>query len=91
MKKLLIKVMLFFVFIKCWLEYNSPYGQAKLHMAYRIYQDTVMYKEREKVKIFGPNYPLIAFKQNMEAGYFLRKLKWSDKLKAFFIPYSYIG
>ncbi len=72
-----------------WVKWNFPYNLARLHMAYRKYTETEMYRLR--VAEMGYGYALKTFVDNHEERYFLRKLTPGDKFKALLIPYSFIG
>ncbi len=88
-KKFLVWLIIPFAKGWIWVKWNFPYNLAKLHMAYRKYTETEMYRLR--VAEMGYGYALKAFVDNCEERYFLKKLTTGDKLKAFFIPYSFIG
>ena len=65
-----------------------PYNRAKINMAYKIYMDTTMYKER--VAEFGKEFAFNLFIENREDIFFLKKLTFFDKIKAAVIPFNYI-
>jgi len=93
MKKMLnnrfvVGIVLLCVWIYSFMKWAMPYNRAKLTMAYKLYMDTTMYKEREAN--FGKAFALEQFVNNREHMLFLKKLTVFDKVKAVFIPFSYI-
>ena|SRR3989339_53524 len=72
-------------FIKMYL----PYEEAKVHIAYRYYQKTSLYRER--LVYFGPEFARQAYIDFGDYRHFSNKLTREDKIKAFFCPYSCIG
>ena len=85
---LIVKIVLMCIWIYSCIKWVIPYNRAKLTMAYRLYMETTMYKEREAG--FGKAFAFEQFVDNREHRYFLKKLTFFDKVKAVFIPYSYI-
>ncbi len=70
------------------LKYKFWYNKATLNMAYLLYKETFLYKER--CKLFGEDFATAIFAEK-DYKYFLHKLTWKDKLIAFFLPYNVIG
>lgn len=66
-----------------------PYEAAKIHLAYRYYKETTMYRER--LVYFGPEFAFKAYTEFGDYKYFQQKLTRADKLRAFFLPYNYIN
>jgi len=89
MKQLIFKVILGFIWIYSAIKWMLPYNRAKVSMAYRLYMDTTMYKERAAE--FGKEFAFNSFVENREHVFFLKKLTFFDKIKAAVIPFSYIG
>ena len=86
---LLTKVILVCVWMYFYIKWMIPYNKAKLSMAYNLYMNTTMYKEREIN--FGKEFAFSLFVENGEHRFFLKKLTFLDKIKAAIIPFSYIG
>jgi hypothetical protein len=68
--------------------YASPYFQAQIPLAYDKYKETTMYSDR--AKLFGAQGAHEFYTSNEEFFFFKNKLTFTDKLKALFIPYTYI-
>ncbi len=76
--------------VRCWLKYKTPYGRAIMHMAYKKYTETFMYRKR--LIELGEEFAFNTFVDSpFERKLFLSKLTWKDRLRAFFIPYNFIN
>jgi len=87
--KFVVGTILLCIWIYSFAKWILPYNRAKLAIAYKLYMDTTMYKEREAG--FGKEFAFNSFVENGEHRFFLRKLTFFDKLKAAVIPFNYIG
>ena len=88
MKKFFYKICIIYYCVKFGLKYLLPYNTAKIHMAYKPYQNTTMYRDR--LVAFGQDFAFKTFVDNNDYKFFLKKLTRTDKFKALFLPYSYI-
>ena len=89
-KKLIYKLVVVWTYVRCWLKYKTPYGKAKLFMAYKKYTETTMYRDR--LVVLGEEFAFKTFVDSPgERGHFFSKLTRKDKVKAFFTPYNYIN
>lgn len=89
MKRLMFSIILLIIWAYSYVKWMLPYNKAKISMAYTLYMDTTMYKER--AISFGKEFAFSSFIENREHRYFLKKLTFFDKLKAAIIPFNYIG
>jgi len=89
MKKLIFNIVLLFIWVYSLAKWMLPYNRAKVSMAYKLYMDTTMYKERAAE--FGKEFAFTSFIENGEHTFFLKKLTFLDKVKAAIVPFSYTG
>jgi len=89
MKKIMTVIVLSIIWVYTGIKWMLPYNRAKISMAYKLYMDTTMYKERAAE--FGKEFAFNSFIENREHVFFLKKLTFFDKIKAAVIPFSYIG
>ena len=90
MKEIFYKLVVALLYVWVWLKYHNPYGKAKLHMAYKKYTETYMYRQR--LLALGEEFAFNTFVESPgERSLFYSKLTWKDKLKALFFPYDYIN
>jgi len=85
--KSVIRIVLLCVWIYSFAKWVLPYNRARLAIAYKLYMDTTMYKERANE--FGKEFAFNLFIENREHVFFLKKLTFFDKLKAVVIPFNY--
>jgi len=78
-------IVLFFVAMKYWLLYK----RALLSIAYDKYTDTIIYRER--LIHFGEKFAKESFVDNREYNFFLTHITKKEKIKAFILPFNYIG
>ena len=89
MKKVISSIIIMAIWAYSIAKWALPYNKARINIAYRLYMDTTMYKEREAS--FGKEFAFQQFVQNGEHNFFLKKLTFLDKLKAVVVPFNYIG
>ena len=87
-KKALTSLIISFIYIYSYIKWTLPYNKAKMCIAYQIYMDTPMYRER--AISFGKEFAFQLFINNREHVFFLKKLTFFDKIGAAIIPFSYI-
>ena len=79
-----------------WASFN-PWAVALFNQAWNHYTKTTMYEERTKLdkelkKLYGSSYQgdfaCEAFIQNYEFEFFLKRLTFKEKIKAYLLPFS---
>jgi hypothetical protein len=83
------KPYLYIVLFLSTLKYWHPYKLALISIAYKKYQDTVMYRER--LIHFGEQFAKESFIENREDRLFIMHITRKEKMKAFLLPFNYIG
>jgi hypothetical protein len=84
----LMKIFCFIILFFQSIYYASPYFQAQIPLTYDKYKETTMYADR--ANLFGTRGAHEFYTNNEEFFFFRNKLTFTDKLKALFIPYTYI-
>jgi hypothetical protein len=88
MRKVFLRLLLKLLNLYQKIKINYPYNLAKIHIAFCQYEASEKYQER--LKILGPDSARKAFVEAGDYRYFLERLSFRDKLRAFFIPFCYI-
>lgn len=78
-------VRLSLIALKSW----SPYKRALIIISYKKYKKTSMYRER--LIALGEDFAKESFAINHEDKLFMRHITRMEKIKAFFMPFNYIG
>ena len=78
-------IILSLVALKSW----SPYKRALVIIAYRKYEKTATYRER--LIALGEDLAKESFAINREDRLFIKHITKKEKIKAFFMPFNYIG
>ena len=83
-----IKPYLYIVITLKALYEATPYRRSLYRMSFDKYTETIMYRER--LINFGEDFAQKMFIEHLESRFFMSKITRREKLKALFMPFSYI-